>query len=130
LDRLSLDANVLFSAAYRESSGLRQLWQVPSVQLLTSRFALEEARRNLTSSEQRRRLESLVERIELVDEPLETKIPAGVELPDKDVPIPAAALAHGASHLLTGDRRDFGALFGTRVGDLVVLTPRGYLRAR
>ena len=47
MDRVSLDANVLFSAAYASDSGLHQLWSREGITLVTSEFALEEARRNL-----------------------------------------------------------------------------------
>ena len=48
MDRLFLDANVLFSAAYRPNAGLLRLWRLPDVVLCTGRYALEEARTNLT----------------------------------------------------------------------------------
>ncbi len=54
-----LDANVLFSAAYRERSGLRRLWELERVQLVTSGYAAAEAHRNLSEGEPRMRLESL-----------------------------------------------------------------------
>ena len=47
MDRVFLDANILFSAAYRRESGLKQLWRISETQLLTSGYAVEEARRNL-----------------------------------------------------------------------------------
>ena len=47
MDRVFLDANVLFSAAYLESSGLARLWQLADAELLSSDYAIEEARRNL-----------------------------------------------------------------------------------
>jgi predicted nucleic acid-binding protein len=47
LDRIFLDANVLFSAAYLENSGLARLWQLDDAELLSSAYAVEEARRNL-----------------------------------------------------------------------------------
>jgi hypothetical protein len=47
VDRVFLDANVLFSAAYIEGSGLARLWQLADAELLSSDYATEEARRNL-----------------------------------------------------------------------------------
>jgi len=44
MDRLFLDANVLFSAAYMADARLRELWRLRDVELWTSRYALEEAR--------------------------------------------------------------------------------------
>lgn len=48
-----LDANVLFSAAYRDGSRLRRQWDLDGVELLTSGYALEEARRSLSATEPR-----------------------------------------------------------------------------
>jgi len=47
LDRIFLDANVFFSAACLELSGLARLWTLEDVELLSSAYAVEEARRNL-----------------------------------------------------------------------------------
>jgi len=55
VDRIFLDANVLFSAAYRENSGLIEIWRVKGVRLLSSSYAIEEAKRNLAAAEQRHR---------------------------------------------------------------------------
>jgi predicted nucleic acid-binding protein len=44
-----------------------------------------------------------------------------------DVPILGAAIQCGADVLVSGDRRAFGNLFGSRVGDLQVLTLRDVL---
>ncbi len=51
VDRVFLDANVLFSAAYG-SSRIGALWdraRFGRCRLLASRYAIEEARRNLSS---------------------------------------------------------------------------------
>jgi hypothetical protein len=48
MDRLFLDANVFFSAAYRANAGLLQFRKLENVILCSSRHALEEARINLT----------------------------------------------------------------------------------
>jgi predicted nucleic acid-binding protein len=46
----------------------------------------------------------------------------GLELPENDAPILAAAAAAGADLLVTGDRRHFGHLYGTVVGRVLVVT--------
>ena len=48
MDRVFLDANVLYSAAYLSQSRLRELWDLSDAELLTSPYALEEVRRNLS----------------------------------------------------------------------------------
>jgi hypothetical protein len=76
VDRLFLDANVLFSASWKETSGVAELWRIEHATLLT------------------------------------------------------AAIASGATHLITGDLRDFKPLFGRKIGGVLVLRPRDYLARR
>ncbi len=57
MDRLFLDANVLFSAAYRRDAGIVRLWHFGDVELMTSPYAAEETRINLIERDQRQRLE-------------------------------------------------------------------------
>jgi predicted nucleic acid-binding protein len=126
--RVFLDANVLFSAAYRENAGLLALWRLADTTLLSSRYALEETRRNLESPEARRRLEKLVGGLELVSEGSESLTPRSLSLADKDRPILSAAIAAGATHLVTGDLTDFGPLFGRRIAGVLVQTSAEFLR--
>ena len=126
MDRLFLDANVLFSATYREEAPLRRLWRLIRVELVTSGYALVEAERHL-DAEQRGRLAELVQEVEIVPDVPSADFPPGVALRDKDVPILAAAIAARATHLITGDRRDFGALYGEGLGGVLILPPRDHL---
>jgi len=123
-----LDANVLFSAAYRPDSGLTRLWQLEGVELMTSAYAAEEARLNLAEEDPRVRLERLLEKVRLVT--ALAPLPSGIRLPEKDQPIVQAAIHARATHLLTGDRRHFGHHFGRRLGDVLVLPPGEYLDRR
>jgi predicted nucleic acid-binding protein len=100
MDRLFLDANVLFSAAYRPDAGLLQLWKIKNVILCSSAYALEEARINLEEENQRARLRRLAEVVHLF-EASEQKLPKEISLPGKDVPILLAAIEARATHLLT-----------------------------
>jgi uncharacterized protein len=127
-DIVFLDANVLFSAAYRPGGGLRRLWELPEVRLITSAYALEEARRNLTDVEQIARLYSLADGMEIRMEESNEALPEGVALPAKDRPILGGAIRAGATHLLTGDVRHFGRYFGRMAGGVLILTPGDYLR--
>jgi predicted nucleic acid-binding protein len=126
--RVFLDANVLFSAAWRKGAGLLALWNRANVRLITSGYAAEEARRNLDTPDRRSRLEELLASVEIVVEAPGEPLPRGVRLPGKDEPILRAAIAAGASHLLTGDLRDFGRLLGRRVGGVRIQTPGEFLR--
>ena len=71
MERLFLDANVLFSVAYRESAAVSRLLSTTIAPALRS----------------------------------------GVELPEKDWPIVAGALASRATHFITGDAQHFGSHF-------------------
>lgn len=130
MDVLFLDANVLFSASYRRDSGLRQLWEVGDAQLVSSLYAVEEARRNLGPPAQRERLERLLRPVRLVGEAPDRPLPEGVRLPEKDRPILQAAIEAGATHLLTGDVTHFGPYYGRNVGGVRIQTPADYLRGR
>lgn len=86
--RLFLDANVLFSAAYRPDSGLRCLWEIVGVQFITSIFVEEEARRNLETPVQHATLSELLRYIKVLRfQPHSSLLPSGLELPDNDRPI-------------------------------------------
>lgn len=127
MDRVFLDANVLFSAAYRAENGLLRIWTYPGAVLLASPYAIEEARRNLPDTDAKERLEKLLITVCVTPEaPLATPVPDGVALPAKDVPILLAAIAGQATHLLTGDVRHFGPLFGKTIAGVLVMLPAHY----
>jgi uncharacterized protein len=127
MHRLFLDANVLFSAAYRPDAGLLSLWKLKTVALCSSRYAVEEARINLDDDEQRGRLTTLIQYLQLFDAASQD-LPSGVSLPEKDVPILLAAIEAHATHLLTGDVRHFGTHFGRRIAGILIVLPGEYLR--
>jgi len=126
--RVFLDANVLFSAAYLPDAGLTRLWAVPDTEVVTSAYAVEEARRNLESEQARARLAALLERTEVVSEALNLSLSGSISLRDKDRPILQAAIAADATHLITGDLRDFGSLLGRTVEGVRIETPSMFLR--
>jgi predicted nucleic acid-binding protein len=128
--RLLLDANVLFSAAHNPGGNARALFllvEQRAVELVTSPFAVEEARRNIAVKypERREELESLLASLELAVEPNPSLVAlaraAGVI--DKDAPILGAAIGARVDALVTGDRRHFGPLFGQLVEGVQVLLP-------
>lgn len=129
MDRLFLDANILFSAAYRADAGLVQFWKLADTILCSSQYALEEAAINLSENAQRRRLAKLARHVRLFDAALR-ELPSGISLPEKDVPIFLAAMEARATHLITGDSRHFGRYFCQKVAGIVVLPPADYLNKR
>jgi len=126
VNRLFLDANVLFSAACRPGAGIARLWKLTNVELLTSAYAAEEARVNLAEEDRRRRLHELLAQVRIVTG--RARLPPDCTLPAKDQPILQAALHARATHLLTGDKQHFGRYFGRLVGGILVLPPAGYFR--
>ena len=131
MDRLFLDANVLFSAAYRAGAGVQRLWSAPKSELVTSDYAIEEATRNLADPDQRERLAGLLKTVEVVPAGiLDPNLHGDVKLRAKDWPILSGAVTAKATHLITGDVRDFGPYFGREVLGVLILPPSEYLRAR
>ena len=129
MDRVFLDANVLFSAAYRPNAGLQRLWRLRDVALCTSSYAMQEARINLASDEQRARLEKLAESLQIVAAG-DDEISGEFTLPEKDRPILRAAIHAGATHLVTGDVRHFGRYFGKTIQGVKILSPAAYLKIK
>ncbi len=128
--RVFLDANVLFSAAYRETGSVRAFFTLAKVgacDLVSSGYAIEEARRNVRAKHPERTadLESLVGQLELCREPSPATLAWATthRLPPKDAPILAAAVDAHCHLLVTGDRTHFGALFGRRLRGTVVMLP-------
>ncbi len=131
MDQVFLDANIMFSAAYRPESGIRRLWELPGVTLVSSMCAVEEARRNLQVHRPLNLsvLECLLEHMEIVAGTLPmSRLPSHIVLADKDAPILSAAIAATCTVLLTGDKQHFGLLFGKVVEGVTILTPAEYMR--
>ncbi len=129
MDRIFLDANVLFSAAYKKTR-LRNLWQINNVTLLSSSYAVAEAQKNLANHrlEALCELDELLTQITVINPDNQLTLPSEVELVEKDRPILLAAINAKATHLLTGDMRHFGHLFGIKVESVLILTPAQYFQ--
>lgn len=132
--RAFLDANILFSAALRDDAPMLRLWDHPAAVLLASPYVLEEARRNLFSTDQPARLAAIAARLTIV--PDAQPDPLLIErwaVPAKDAPVVAAAVGARAQFLITGDRRDFGHLYRRTLDGVTILPPREFdslLRSR
>ena len=130
--RLFLDANGLFTAAHNPSGkaaliidfGTQGYWEV-----ISCSYAIEEARRNISIKfpDYFKRFETLISMV--------TKVPSRsgrmcpVPLPEKDRPILEAAIQCQATHLLTGDIKDFGPLMNhpNLMGGVVIQTVSEFL---
>jgi len=129
MDRLFLDANVLFSAAYKMDARVLRLWRLDDVLLYSSRYALEEARFNLADDNQHHRLTALSAKLQFY-EATERALPSGIAVPQKDAPILLAAINARAHYLVTGDFRHFGPYFGQTIEGVVVIPPNRYFKIR
>jgi predicted nucleic acid-binding protein len=128
VDRIFLDANILFSIAYG-SPGLNLLWQSARQKrcmLFVSHFVVEEAKRNLYHPEQKKRLEESLSEVRIVPE-ADPTLPCPIELPEKDRPVLMAAISNKADYLMTGDSTHFGKYFGQTVNGVKICRPRDYL---
>jgi predicted nucleic acid-binding protein len=121
--RVFLDANVLFSAS-QPGSALARLIAAACrhAQVLTSDVACAEARRNLSLKRPvwLETFEGLLEELEVVSS---TVFPLQVRQDEKDAPLLCAAIRARGDYFVTGDRRDFGHLFGMSVHGAQVITP-------
>ena len=128
VDRVFLDANILFSVAYGSLGlgQLRELAQKGQCLLLASGFVIEEARRNLDHPAQLKRLESFLAHVQIVLE-ADTSIPCPIDLAEKDQPVLMAAISAKADFLLTGDLQHFGKYFGQTIRRVKICMARDYL---
>ncbi|MBF0559426.1 MAG: PIN domain-containing protein [Nitrospirae bacterium] len=132
MNRLFLDANVLFTAAHNPdgkasliiSLGIKGAWQV-----YTSGFAVEEARRNISAKypSSEKKFNELISEITIVSETPDAPYPP--ELNEKDRPVFQAAHACRASHLITGDIAHFGAFTNKpeETAGIIILTASLFL---
>ena len=96
MDRLFLDANVLFSASWKETSGVAELWKIEHATLVTSAYALAETVRNIESEAHRARLQRLMRHVDVLPGARPGQaLPAGLSLRAKDIPTLLAAIASG-----------------------------------
>lgn len=90
---------------------------------LTNSYAAEEARRNLARKcpDVLPRFAAIVKRCEPVPA-IAVDVP--VALAAKDAPVLGGAIAGRATHLLTGDERDFGRYFGKTIQGVKIVSAR------
>lgn len=127
--RIFLDANVVFSGA-NETSQLHKLlvYLAENYELYTSSYTYEEANRNISTKRPKwkdglKTLEQIIN-IQNSVKHLDTSI----DLVDKDRPVLSAALEFECNYLLTGDRKDFGHLFGKIIHGVKILPPNDFVK--
>ena len=122
--KVFLDANILFSSSV---SGSKIAKLVKIIQqhgeCVTNAYAVEEARKNIDLKKygSLSGLEFLLRNIVVSNELI---LDVLVEIKTKDIPIIGGAIALQCTHLLTGDKKDFGFLYGQRVQNVLVVSPK------
>jgi len=120
--RVFLDANVLFSASNAGSNIARLIaWLVERETAVTSDIAIEEARRNLTVKREEwlPAFERLLKDLVVVPS---TLFDLPVRLDAKDAPLLCTAIRRRCSLFVTGDKRDFGHVYGQTVQGVEVIS--------
>ena len=131
IDRIFLDANILFSVAYG-SPGLGRLWELQKegyCVLLASRYVIEEAKRNLTKPDELDKLEACLSNVQIVLE-ADPSVDCPIDLPEKDQPVLMATISAKADYLLTGDIKHFGKYYGQTVMGVRICMARDYLLSK
>jgi len=120
--RVFLDANILFSASFPNSHLAEFLGGLQEhADLFSNAYALAEAERNIAAKQPKRLAvyQKFAASLKLV--PLQI-FTLGVKLAEKDQPILCGAIACRADFLLTGDKKDFGHLYGKTVQGVKVVS--------
>ena len=117
-----LDANVLFSASNGGSNIARLIALLTERGTgVTSDVAVEEARKNLALKRPawQPALEILLEDLDIVPSAL---FDLPVSLDPADASLLCAAIRSRCAYFVTGDKRDFGHLYGQTVQDVEVIS--------
>ena len=132
--RIFLDANILFSTG-KSHGAIRRLLELlldAGHDCVADGYVIEEARRNLAvkAPDELAALEDLLSRCEVAGfRPPAPEFDPGVELPDKDMPVIAAAIRMECTVLVTGDKTHFGALYGVTIDGVTIHSPRSLAEA-
>lgn len=140
MDRLFLDANIFFAAACSANGGSRMLFHCAEqgiVTLLTSEYALQEAKRNIERKMNESELITFYTLISQLEGILKDDFKGAMELhkklkgivPQKDMPILVGAYGAEVDCLITLDRKDFmNSKVNKAVVPFNVKTPGEYLQ--
>jgi hypothetical protein len=119
--RIFLDANVLFSASNAGSNiaGLVS-WAATREAVVTSDLAVAEARKNLELKRSNwLPAFDVIASLEIVPSVL---FPLPISVVTKDAPLLCAAIRSPCTLFVTGDKRDFGHLYGQKVQGVEIVS--------
>ena len=127
--RIFLDANILFSAA-KSDGAIRRLINLlirAGHECAVDPYVIEEANRNLAAKapDALTVLDELLSEFQIAGfQSPEAGFAESVPLPEKDIPVLAAAVRFACSALVTGDRTHFGSLYGKTIHGVQIHSPR------
>ena len=122
-----LDSNVLISACLVNAHKFLDFWRMHGVTVAVSMYAVDEVRSHLLTESQHHRFDGLLATTRLIEDADERIIPGAIDLPNKDRPILAAAIAGRVDFLVTGDKGHFGKYYGRRVSGVTINSPGEFL---
>lgn len=139
--RVFYDANVIWAASDSTTGAarvlLRRSKKGKGIKVLATEYTLREARQTI----ERDNPSAITEFYKVRDdlsmclEPtpefvrgLNSRLPTGIRLPKKDLPVLGGAIVAGANWLLTFDDEHFGPLYGKTVCGVEVMRPGRALR--
>lgn len=120
--KVFLDANILFSASNSTSHVARFVRFLSEHKIaVTSSNATAEAERNVLVKRPAWHdgYQAIMGGVVILDS---VDAPVPVEIAAKDRPIIATAIKHKCDYLVTGDKRDFGHLFGQNISGTKIVT--------
>lgn len=122
--KVFLDANILFSSS-AEQSLIRELVLIIQKHgiCVTNSYAINEVKRNIIAKKygNLQILELLLQNTEINNSLM---LDFNFNIREKDIPILAGAIAGRCTHLLTGDKKDFGFLFGQSISGVKIVSPQ------
>lgn len=122
--KVFLDANILFSSSAEKSRVGKLVFKIQQHGICVSNsYALNEAKRNIIAKKfgTLEKLEFVLENVEINNALI---LDLSVEIKEKDIPILSGAIAQKCTHLLTGDKKDFGFLFGKSISGVKIVSPK------
>jgi predicted nucleic acid-binding protein len=133
-----LDSNIVFSIAWSGAETSRayilfELQQQAILRLFISPLVMEETLSNIKSKKPAAMpfLRELLKKTTLVPDAISSITDERLNnLPHNDRILLQTAIAHGIRWFITGNSRDFQSLYGCRIGQTMIATPRDFLENR
>jgi predicted nucleic acid-binding protein len=120
--RVFLDANILFSAAVKNSATAALLGVLlKKAEAVTNLHAWEEASRNI-DLKRPDHAGSLIKLKKSLSFTEAFSVEFDLDIPDEDVPVLAGAIGSKCTHLWTGDKKHFGKYFGKTIGGVRIVS--------